>query len=425
MPPDTDGRPRARPPDAAGEPWRISRLLAAPHRLAFFCGALLLAVASLWWLAALVDGQAVVSLPWALAPGHAHALLMSFSYMPMFFAGFVCTAGPRWLELPGVDARELVPIAGLWVAGWAACLAGAHLQAPVAAVGLALVAASWSAFCTRFVQMLLESRVPDRLHLGIIAGACVLGALAMWVAATAVALGEAQLLHRLVPIGLWWFIAPVFVAAVHRMVPFFGVAATALDERVPNGLLLVGLVLVALQPLAGANFAAATAWHAALAVLDAGAALSVALLLVRWRKTQNLGIRLLAMLWVGFAWLGIAFALQAVHAGLLAAGSAAVGVRLAALHALGMGFFGSTMIAMVSRVTCGQAGRTLNAERWVWRLFLVLQAAAALRILTSLGSGGAPVLLVATALLWAVATVAWSLRYMSWYGRPRADGRAG
>ena len=32
--------------------------------------------------------------------------------------------------------------------------------------------------------------------------------------------------------GRWWFIAPVFASAAHRMVPFFGVAAPCLDGDV-------------------------------------------------------------------------------------------------------------------------------------------------------------------------------------------------
>src|SRR5690606_7359652 len=151
----------------------------------------MLAAASIWWLIALGAGVAASgSVPWALAPGDAHALIMSFSFMPMFFAGFVFTAAPRWLKLPPVAARTLVPPVVAWLGGWLLFVVGAHLERPVAAIGLAFVATAWSAICGRTVRMLAASAVPDRTHLRTIAGGCIVGALALWLAAAAIALGE-------------------------------------------------------------------------------------------------------------------------------------------------------------------------------------------------------------------------------------------
>lgn len=385
----------------------------------------MLSASALWWLVALASRLTPGwTVSWALAPGHAHALLMGFSYMPMFFAGFLLTAGPRWLALPAVPARTLLPTAATWLLGWAVFLTGAHADATLAALGLAVVASAWSLFVWRLARMLRASAVADRTHLRIIGAACAIGAAALWVAASGLAVGEPAVVHAALAAGLWWFLAPVFTTAMHRMVPFFGAAAPRLDERHPNWLLWTLIAVLALQvPLAsglGGRLALAPATFA----LDALASLLVLWLAVRWSSVQNLRIRLLAMLYVGFTWLGVALALQAVSAALVWSSGGASDLRLAVLHALGMGFFGSVQLAFVTRVSAGQGGRAQAADDFAWALFWALQAAIGLRI-AGAWRGDAPALLLAAALLWATAMIAWSLRYIRWYGQPRIDGRPG
>ncbi|HEY0878349.1 MAG TPA: NnrS family protein [Zeimonas sp.] len=433
VPADRCPRPSVdRPGDRSGAPqerWRFATLLSAPHRLAFFSGMVLLAAASLWWTAILVlRATAGAPPPFVIAPGFTHAFLMGGSFMPMFFAGFVCTAGPRWLRVPPVRAASLLPTAIGSLAGWVLFTAGAQLDAHIAAAGLGLVALSWSAFVLRFVRMIARSKADERLHLLVIAGACAIGAAAFWWGAWALvtaqpaqlALAEAVLLHG--------FLAPVFIAALHRMVPFFHVASPALERRFGNAPLWVLIGALALPPIVQALAAASAevtmirALHTLAFGVYAAVASLVAWLAWRWRSEQNLHIRLLAMLFAGLAWLGVAFVLQAADAFTIAVGRAPA-FRLATLHALTMGFFASTMLAMVSRMTCGQAGRMLSSEHVVWRLFLALQAATVLRLVAAaLPAYSTP--LVAAALVWTAAMLVWSLRYAGWYGRARSDPRA-
>ena len=114
----------AAPPSPAPTPpmdtrWRWRRLLDAPHRLAFFAGALVLAAASLWWLGVVLARSAGLALPWQVPPGTAHALLMGYGFMPLFFAGFLFTAGPKWLMQPPVAAAALRAPLVASLAGWA------------------------------------------------------------------------------------------------------------------------------------------------------------------------------------------------------------------------------------------------------------------------------------------------------------------
>ncbi len=418
------GRPeRPGPRDAAPGPWRAARLLDAPHRLGFFVGSTMVSASALWWLVTLT-AQLVVHRPirWAVAPAHAHALLMSFSFMPMFFAGFLFTAGPRWLALPAVPGRSLLPVAAAWLAGWGVFLAGVHLDAKLAAAGLAAVAAAWTLFVWRLARLFRLGRVSDRTHLGVIACACGVGAAVLWAAASGLVAGAAALVGAALAVGLWGFLAPVFATAMHRMVPFFGVAAPRLDERHPEWLLWTLLALLGLQLPLASGLLANTLFAASAFVVDAAAAALVLALALRWRATQNLRIRLLAMLNLGFVWLGLALALQAASAAQAWWTGAPVRPSVASVHALGMGFFGSIQFAFVTRVSAGQDGRAQAIDGIAWTLFLVLQAAVGLR-LAAAWLPAAPALLLAAATLWAIAMLAWAARHARWYGRPRSHGR--
>src|SRR5512133_1538444 len=74
-------------------PWRLIWLLAAPHRLAFFMAALMLVMSSVWWGIILVTRALGMALFWGVPVSAAHGLLMTMAFMPLFFAGFLFTAG--------------------------------------------------------------------------------------------------------------------------------------------------------------------------------------------------------------------------------------------------------------------------------------------------------------------------------------------
>jgi uncharacterized protein involved in response to NO len=88
-----------------------------------------------------------------------------------------------------------------------------------------------------------------------------------------------------------------------------------------------------------------------------------------------------------------------------------------------MGFCTSLLMAMVTRVTCGHSGRTLAADAWTWRLFLLLQFATLSRIAAEIvpGRGWLPAAIV----LWCLSILLWCAKYAPMYWRPRIDGRPG
>jgi uncharacterized protein involved in response to NO len=129
------------------------------------------------------------------------------------------------------------------------------------------------------------------------------------------------------------------------------------------------------------------------------------------------------MLHIGFVWLGVAYGLEA--ASLLMRSADQFGLGLAPLHALSMGFLGSILLAMATRVSCGHSGRTLTADDIAWGLYGVLQLAVLARLWAVLVPTQAPAGLVVAALLWLVAMGGWALRYGRWFGLPRVDGKPG
>jgi uncharacterized protein involved in response to NO len=410
--------------------WRLSRLLSAPHRLGFAAAALLLGTSAVWWAVVLATRAAGIALPWAVPPPAAHGLVMALGFMPLFITGFLFTAGPRWLGLPEVDAASLrMPVQTI-VAGWALALPGFHAATLLAAIGVAAVALGWSALVLRFAGLVRISRSPDKLHASLVAVAGAVGAVALWLAAAALAADHATGVRAATQLALWGFLAPVFAIVSHRMLPFFTASALPLhDAWRPDALLWAMLAaLVAELP-----FAIAELWRwplpPAVRWLQVGVELPAAALLLwlalRWGLLQGLKIRLLAMLHVGFLWLGITFALGAVSHALVAALGPAHSFDLAPQHALTMGYLGSTLLAMATRVASGHSGRPLVADNIVWSLFWTLQAAVLLRLAAALWPVAATPLLLAAVSGWVVAMAGWALRYGRWLGRPRADGRPG
>lgn len=410
--------------------WRLRHLLLAPHRLAFFLAAVMLATSALWWAALLLARvwQSPVS-PLVPAP-LMHALLMSLAYMPLFFCGFLYTAGPKWLKLPAVSARSLLPALATLMTGWALAWIGMHWHLQLAALGLGLVALAWTTLSLRFARMVRCSRVSDKTHTTWASAACLMGAVLLWGLAVSLALNSTPLLRTGIQMGIWWFLAPVFVVVSHRMVPFFSASLIkTLDAWRPNWVLAVMLGTLLFEGLVSVADLWCWPLPPALRWLQVGVEAPLALLMLglalRWGFIQSLKIRLLAMLHGGFVWLGMALALNAVSHGLMAASGDAVSLGLAPLHAMTMGYLGCTMFAMVTRISSGHGGRKESADNTAWWLYWVLQAAVVLRVSAAMADAGAQALTLAAVAAWCLAMLGWAARYGYWFGTPRPDGRNG
>ena len=427
------GKPSAGERALVDPRWRFAHLLLAPHRLGFFLAMVVLVFAGAWWALVQLDRLSpALSLPYALSPSLVHGTVMTFGFIPLFFSGFLFTAGPKWLGVPGPEPRQLLAPLLMQATGWGGWLLGSHLNGFVALAGLALACAGLAWVSIMFLALIRRSQADDQVHARTVGVACVVGCLSLAGLALSLLLGAPAVSRAFLLTGLWGFILVVYLSVAHRMSPFFTSSALPfLNAWRPFWLLWLMLAVAALEaaavwveldgPLAGR---AGTVWVAARGVFELFAGAVLLWLAVVWGLVKSFRNRLLAMLHVGFLWLGVSLVLGGVSQGLSLWQGDPV-LALGSLHALTMGCLASLMLAMVTRVSCGHSGRALVADRIAWSLFWLLQGATLLRIAGAAQSAQAGGLLLLAALLWAGVMAVWGVRLGVWYGRRRADGRPG
>jgi uncharacterized protein involved in response to NO len=143
-----------------------------------------------------------------------------------------------------------------------------------------------------------------------------------------------------------------------------------------------------------------------------------------WRNAPRGAVPpLLRVLFAGFAWLPVALALYSVQSLWFLLDGDFVLARAPA-HALFIGFFGSLLVAMVTRVTQGHSGRPLQLGGVAAFAFVVLQAVCVLRIAADL-LPDAPAWQAIAALGWLLAFLPWVLRSAWIYATPRIDRKPG
>lgn len=401
------------------ETQRRSVLFVAPHRPMFLSGGVMLLVGFALWaieLGARIGMGSPVG--WMLPGGWMHALLVSLGVFPFFIFGFLLTAMPRWQGMADLPAQRWLRPWVLLACGWSLVVIGLFLPYLLVA-GLLSLLAGW-VLVVRVLWEVAHQPRADRVHArltcwGVIGGGA---SLAAWLV---LALGGDAIWARIaINLAVWCFLVPVFVSVCHRMIPFF--SSNIIPDYVmvrPRWALgvLVG-ASVAHGVLAIAGFGSLT-W-----IVDLPAAATALWLTFQWRLVPALKVRLLGMLHIGFAWLGGALLLFGIQGVAAVLGYQVLG--MAPLHVLGLGYFGSILLAMVSRVTLGHSGRPLQADRLTWGLFIGLQFIVLLRVVADLvpwsWSGG---VMFAAALGWLAIFVAWATRYLPIYVRPRVDGKAG
>ena len=426
----------------------LATLSSAPHRVLFLPGAVQVVLVMLYWLAVLLSSMGIEPAPPATAVSAlaAHGWLMLYGIFPFFIFGFLFTAVPSWLDAPRPRRADYLAVALPMTLGALLFYPGLYLPALAAsAIGLHLL--GWAAALRVLWRMLnttphlppspaaVTPRLPgpmrvaqavpvqpiDRRYAQAALLACALGALGE-VAFLNWLLADAPVAWRLAEsLAVWGFLAPVFLAVCHRMIPWFTSRVAQHYALIrPTGALW-GMVAACLAHIA-LEAAELRAW---LWLADGTLAALAWWLAIRWHSTDAYRVRLLAMLHIGFLWAGVAFTLYGIDSLTRLAGTS-WNLGHAPLHALGIGFFASMLLAMASRVSLGHSGRKLEADNLTWTLFWLIQTTALLRLLPELlqlPHFGAWHFLAACG--WLAAFLPWAWRYAPFYWRPRIDGRAG
>jgi uncharacterized protein involved in response to NO len=209
----------------------------------------------------------------------------------------------------------------------------------------------------------------------------------------------------------------LFIVAVvaGRVIPMFtnngvpGAGATrhALVERLALG----SLVALAVSDLFGlAAIAAACAAFGVVAHLFR---------LLLWRPWKTLRTALVWILHASYAWIVIHLALRvAAFAGFIP--------ETVATHALTVGVIGGMTLGMMTRTARGHSGRALLAGRAEIACYLLIQAAALVRVAGAVfATSSYAATIVVSAACWSLAYAVYAVRYLPILALPRGDGKPG
>jgi uncharacterized protein involved in response to NO len=394
------------------------QLFAAPHRLLFFVGATNLLLAMAWWatwLGAARLGWAVPSAgPYG---GWMHAFVMQYQMLPSFVFGFLLTTFPRWMGLPEIDRWRYVPVGIGLFGGQLATLLGAIGWEAGIVVGAWMTLAGWLAGIATLGPLLWREKGAT-WHARSCFAALLIGAAGVVAWLVFLLAGSPAWAYAAIKLGGFGMLLPMYWTVAHRMFPFFaGNVVEPYAAWRPMWLLAVMWPLLLLHLGFELAHAYAWTWLPDLALL----ALS-AVALARWWPRGNKPF-ILSALFLGFAWLPVAFALYAVQSlAYLLHGDLLLGRGPA--HALFVGFFGSVLVAMVTRVTQGHSGRAMTMPPVAMYAFVAINAVAVVRVAAELGHDPMLWQLLAAA-GWLLALTPWIVRLGSIYLAPRVDGRPG
>lgn len=335
---------------------------------------------------------------------HGHEML--FGYTMAVVAGFLLTAVRAWTGQETITGAPLMALAALWVAGrvlvltplgvWSAVVNAAF---PVA-LALAIAVPLWRARNVRnyfFVGLLLLM-------------ATLVGAL------HAALLGVFELPPRLglvLGLDVMLFIMAVMSGRVIPMftnngVPGAGAERRALIEKLALASVLLLLAADLLQLPSGL-----------VAVVALGAALAHGIRLWLWRPWRTLAVPLVWILHAAYAWIVTYLAMRALSAAGLIGASYAI-------HAFTVGAIGGLTMGMMTRTARGHTARPLRADGFELACFLLIQAAAMVRVF---GGMITPAWYLASVqisgVLWAAAFGLFAVRYWPVLTQPRLDGNPG
>jgi len=335
---------------------------------------------------------------------HAHEMLFGFALAVI--VGFLFTAGRNWTNQPTPTGPFLAGLAALWIAGRLLVLTPFAWTAAVVNVAFPLVAAI--ALAIPFVK---AKNQRNYFFIGLL--------LAMSVASGFVHLSQLGVVSFPSWIGLQAGLDIVlFILAVMggRVIPMFtnngvpGAQATR-SPRVEKSALGLTLALVAVDLLGLKGLP--------LALLAVAACVAHTARWLLWKPWKTFKVPLVWVLQAAYLWIPIHLALRSL------AESGVIPTSVAT-HALTVGAAGGLIIGMMTRTARGHTARPLRADRFDTACYVLVLAAALVRVVVPLLMPAQTLAAVqCSAVLWSGGFGLYAVRYWPVLTGARLDGKRG
>lgn len=394
--------------------WRY--FISMPHHVFFLLGALQSLLAISWWLIDLAGrlGGLYQPIAWAVPPAVGHFYLLIFSTFPLFMFGFLMTTYPRWMNGLQIDRELYLATAALLGLGVLMAYWGLFCGLKVFLVAITLNITGWFIGFYSLIKVYFNAERPDVTHAFITSVVLFVGLLLLASYAFGVANNHFESIAVAKVGGIWWFLLPVFFSVSHRLIPFFSNAVLRDYQIVrPDWVLWVVTFGSILHGALEINELKQWTW-----IVDAPMALVTLWLSYSWRFKQSFKVKILAMLHMAFLWLGIALFLMSIQS-LFLLFNISINLNRGPIHALMIGYFGSMLIAMATRVSLGHSGQPLIADSKAWNIFLAIFIAGILRVLADLPfiNAYSNHLYMCSAVIWIGAYLVWIFKFIPLYWR--------
>jgi uncharacterized protein involved in response to NO len=337
---------------------------------------------------------------------HAHEML--FGYTVAVIAGFLLTAVKNWTGEPTIIEKPLAILALIWIAGRIAPLAANYMPHELIAI-IDFV----------FLPSLAYALSLPILKAKYTRGWVFIGLIIMMAGANA--LVHAEMLNYLPQsawIGLQLMIMLVLLMILiiaGRIFPFFtenGAAVEVIKSPLLDGLSIASALIVFILMMLNIT-------DGILAIAAAIACLVNSLRIKNWLVKDIFAMPLLWILYSGYAWIILAFALTTLSA-------FSIIPSTLPLHAFTMGGIGVVTLAMMARVSLGHTGRRLQVSKIMVLAFVLINLAVLTRVFLPIFiSTGYSASVWLAGLLWIVAFVLFSVVYLPILTTARTDGKTG
>jgi uncharacterized protein involved in response to NO len=387
-----------------------SNLFAYGFRSHFFLAGVAAVVLVPLWAVSFVAGTSIGS-GWPPTLWHAHEML--FGFIASAIAGFMLTAVPSWTGQKGFAGRPLIALALVWLAA-RVLIASSALWPPL------LPAIVDLAFLPLLAVLVMIPLIRSRNHNTPLLG--VLGA--FWLTNLAFHIGllhhDAPLARNALIIGIDITLLLVTVIG-GRIVPAFTTAA--LRQQGVGGVLKsrTAVTVLSVAAMAGVIVGDMVWPDSRIAGCIAGiAAVIQAIRLLQWRTLRTLRQPIVWILHLAYVWLPIGLGLKA------AALLGGYGVAAFWLHALTIGALTTMITAVMTRASLGHTGRPLTVHPLITIAYVLLTAAAVIRVSgLSLFGMSYPMVITVAAIFWTASFVLFVGVYSPILWGPRADGKPG